>query len=85
MVSFLRHFGGKKRGRGKTHTTRVTTNGVVTAAVNANVTGCGVALQAVLEGPDVVVVQDQVADDLRRGPVGRVLGDVATQTARVVV
>lgn len=68
-----------------TYTTRVTADGVVTTAVNSDVAGRGIPLHAVLECPDVVVVEDQVVDDLRRGPVGGILGDVTTQTPRIVV
>lgn len=72
-------------GRGEEVTARVAAGGEVTAGVDTVEAGGEVALHAVLEGSDVVVVGDQVVHVRVLGPVGRDPGgDVAAEAARVV-
>lgn len=68
-----------------TYTARITANGIVAAAVDAQEAIREVTLHPILEVKDVVLLLDQVKYVLGCCPARCVLGDITAETAGVVV
>jgi hypothetical protein len=72
-------------GKVNTYTTRITTNGIVAAAVDTQVAIRVITLHSILKVKDVVLIIDQIDHVLGCRPARCVLGDITAETAGVVV